>query len=97
MIGYEFAHNFRAGIEAAYTGNQFLDDGRRTPGYLFMAAMARFDIKHIAFVLNCENLLDYRQTKKETILDPPFTNPIFHQLWAPIDGRVVNFSVRLTF
>ena len=97
VIGYEFAHNFRAGIEAAYTGNQFLDDGRRTPGYLFMAAMARFDIKHIAFVLNCENLLDYRQTKKETILDPPFTNPIFHQLWAPIDGRVVNFSVRLTF
>lgn len=97
VVGYEFAHNFRAGIEAAYTGNQFLDDGRHTPGYLFMAAMARYDIKHVAFVLNCENLLDYRQTKKETIVDPPFANPVFHQLWAPIDGRVVNFSVRFTF
>ncbi len=97
VIGYEFAHNFRAGIEAAYTGNQFLDNGRRTPGYLFMATMARYDIRHIAFVLNCENLLDYRQTKKESIVEPPFTNPVFHQLWAPIDGRVVNFSVRFTF
>jgi outer membrane receptor for ferrienterochelin and colicin len=96
VIGYEFAKNFRAGIEAAYTGNQFLDDGRHTPGYLFMAAMARFDVKRFAFVLNCENLLDYRQTKKETIIDPPITNPVFHQLWAPIDGRVVNFSIRIT-
>jgi outer membrane receptor for ferrienterochelin and colicins len=97
LLSYEFTHNFRAGIEAAFTGRQYLDDASRTPGFLFMAAMARFDLRPFAFVLNCENLLDYRQTKKESIVDPPFSNPVFRQLWAPIDGRVVNFSIRITF
>jgi len=95
IIAYEFSHNFRAGIESAYTGKQYLDDGSQTPGYLFVAAMMRYDYKKFSFVLNCENLLDYRQTKKESIVIPPVTNPMFKQLWAPIDGRVVNFSVRI--
>ena len=95
IIAYEFTHNFRAGIESAYTGKQYLDDGSRTPGYLFVAAMMRYDYRKLSFVLNCENLLDYRQTKKESIVIPPVTNPMFRQLWAPIDGRVVNFSVRI--
>jgi outer membrane receptor for ferrienterochelin and colicin len=95
IIAYEFSHNFRAGVESAYTGSQFLEDGSRTPGYLFVAAMMRYDYKNLSFVLNCENLLDYRQTKKESIVIPPTTNPTFKQLWAPIDGRVVNFSIRI--
>ena len=95
IVAYEFSDKFRAGIESAYTGKQYLDDGTRTAGYLFMAAMMRYDLKNISFVLNCENLLDYRQTKKETIVIPPTSNPMFRQLWAPIDGKVVNFSIRI--
>jgi outer membrane receptor for ferrienterochelin and colicin len=95
IVAYEFSHRFRAGVESAYTDKQYLDDGSRTQGYLFMAAMMRYDIKNISFVLNCENLLDYRQTKKEEIVIPPYNNPTFRQRWAPIDGRVVNFSIRI--
>lgn len=96
VLAYEFSDNFRAGIEAAFTGKQYLDDGSRTPAYLFMAAMLRYDIGKLAFVLNCENIFDYRQTRKESILLPPVNNPRFKQLWAPLDGRVANLSVRLT-
>ena len=95
VIAYEFSGNFRAGIEAAYTGKQYLDDGRKTSPYLFIAGMMRYDIKNISFVLNCENLLDYRQTRKETIFTGPVTNPIFKQIWAPLDGRVINLSVKI--
>jgi outer membrane receptor for ferrienterochelin and colicins len=95
VVSYEFSDHFRTGIELAYTGKQYLDDGSRTPGYLFAAAMMRYDYRMFSFVLNCENLLDYRQTRKENIVIPPFTNPGFRQLWAPIDGRVINFSVRI--
>lgn len=95
VIGYEFSKNFRAIVEAAYTGNQYLDDGTQTPSYLFAAAMLRYDAGHFSFVLNCENLFDYRQTKKEAIVIPPYTNPRFKQLWAPIDGRVVNLSIKI--
>jgi iron complex outermembrane receptor protein/outer membrane receptor for ferrienterochelin and colicins len=55
----------------------------------------RYDYKKLSFVLNCENLLDYRQTKKEDIIIPPTNNPQFKQIWAPLDGRVINFSIRL--
>ncbi|MER3497480.1 MAG: TonB-dependent receptor [Chitinophagaceae bacterium] len=95
VLAYEFSKNFRAGIEAAFTGRQYLDDGRKTPAFLFVAAMMRYDYKMFSFVLNGENLFDYRQTKKENIVFPPYNNPSFKQLWAPIDGRVINFSVRV--
>lgn len=95
VLAYELTDHFRAGIEAAFTGKQYLDNGTRTPAYPFVAAMMRYDIHLFSFVLNCENLLDYRQTKKEDIIILPIANPSFKQLWAPIDGRVVNLSMRI--
>jgi outer membrane receptor for ferrienterochelin and colicin len=95
-LAYEFSESFRAGIEAAFTGRQYLDNGKRTPAYLFMAAMVRYDLHQVSFVLNCENLLDYRQTRKESIVSGGPENPRFSQLWAPIDGRIINLSVRVT-
>lgn len=97
VVAYEFSSHFRAGVEAAYTGKQYLDDGSTTPGYLFAAAMIRYDIKNIALVLNCENLFDYRQTREEDIVYGPVSNPSFKQIWAPIDGRVINLSARINF
>jgi outer membrane receptor for ferrienterochelin and colicins len=95
VASYEFSESFRAGIEAAYTGNQYLDNSTRTPGYLFMAAMVRYNIKNVSFVLNCENLLDYRQSKKEQIVFPPYNNPSFPDIWAPLEGRVINLSINI--
>jgi len=97
VIAYEFSDHFRAGVEASYTGKQYLDDGSKTPGYLFAAAMIRYDIKKVALVLNCENLFDYRQTRKESIVYGSVSNPLFKQIWAPIDGRVLNLSARINF
>lgn len=97
VVSYEFTKRFRACIEAAYTGKQYLDNGKTSPSYPFVAAMVRYDIKHFSFVLNCENLLDYRQSEKGPIINPPFTNPTFDQLWAPIDGRVANLSVKISW
>ena len=95
VIAYVFSDKWRAGIEAATTGKQYLDDGFTTPAYLFAAGMIRYTKGRITIVLNGENLLDYRQTKKETIVIAPLTNPRFKQLWAPIDGRVINLSMLL--
>ncbi len=97
VIAYEFTPYFRAGVEASYTGKQYLDNGSQVPGYLFAAAMVRYDIKNVALVLNCENIFDYRQTRKESIVYGNMTNPSFKQVWAPIDGRVVNLSARINF
>jgi iron complex outermembrane receptor protein/outer membrane receptor for ferrienterochelin and colicins len=62
---------------------------------MFMAALIerKFGSK-VSVVLNCENLLDYRQSNHETLYTGTITNPTFKPLWAPIDGRVVNLSLR---
>ncbi len=85
--------NWGAGVETSYNGYQYRDDGSRTSDYFFMAASVNFTTGHFKFVLNCENLLDYRQTKYESIVSGDPANPNFQKLWAPIDGRAVNFSV----
>ena len=97
VISYEFSKRFRACIEAAYTGKQYLEDGSQTPSFPIIAGMIRYDVGRFSFVLNCENYFDYRQTKKESIVIPPYTNPSFKQLWAPIDGRVANLSMKIKF
>jgi outer membrane receptor for ferrienterochelin and colicins len=93
IIAYEFSKSFRAGIESSYTGKQYLDNGATTTPYLFAAAMVRLNVGKAAFVLNCENLFDYRQNKNSSIVQAPYTNPSFPEIWAPLDGRVVNLSV----
>lgn len=97
VIAYEFSEHFRAGIEAAHTGKQWLEDGSTTSPYLFAAAMMRYNVGKLAFVLNCENLLDYRQNKKNAVVFPPYTNPVFPEIWAPLDGRVLNLSMYVRF
>ena len=97
VIAYEFSKHFRAGIEAAYNGKQYLNDGTIKQDYVFAAAMMRYSFKHISIVLNGENLFDFRQSKQESIIVPAtdYTNPTFKEIWAPIDGRVINLSVML--
>jgi iron complex outermembrane receptor protein/outer membrane receptor for ferrienterochelin and colicins len=86
---------FRVGLEGSYNGFQYRDDGTKTPDYLFMAGLIEKKFaKHFTIVLNCENILDYRQSKKEALYSGTLSNPQFKTLWAPIDGRVLNLAFR---
>jgi outer membrane receptor for ferrienterochelin and colicins len=95
LISTEIGKHFRTGIESSFIGKQYLDDGAKTDAYVLIACMIRYTIGKINIVLNGENLLDYRQSKKETVVFPPYNNPRFPELWAPSDGRVINLSVQL--
>ncbi|MCX6331024.1 MAG: TonB-dependent receptor [Bacteroidetes bacterium] len=95
VFAYEFNEDFRAGIESSYTGTQYLDNGTQTEAYLFTAIMLRYNIGKASFVLNCENLFDKRQNKNGSLVIPPLTNPSFPEIWAPLDGRVINLSMHL--
>lgn len=88
-------NGIRFGIEGSYNGPQYREDYSKTRGYLFVAAMIEKKIgEHIGIVLNGENLLDFRQSKYEALYTGTITHPVFKPLWAPIDGRVINLSVK---
>jgi iron complex outermembrane receptor protein/outer membrane receptor for ferrienterochelin and colicins len=95
LISTEIGDNFRTGIESSFVGSQFLDNGSQTKSYVMMAFMMRYNAGIFSFVLNGENLLDYRQSKQEPVVFPPYNNPSFPELWAPLDGRVINLSVQI--
>lgn len=97
IIAYEEEGAWRVALEGSYSGFQYRDDGTRTPDYFFMAAMIEKKFKYASIVLNCENLLDERQTKHESIVIGSVSNPTFKPLWGPIDGRVINLSLVLRF
>jgi outer membrane receptor protein involved in Fe transport len=96
----EFGERFGAGIEASYTGQQYLSDGTTTPGYPIVAALLRYRTGPWTIVLNGENLFDYRQTRRERVVLPTggsYASPLFRELWAPVEGRVVNLSLNWKF
>jgi len=96
----EFSEHFGAGIEASYTGQQYLSDGTTTPSYPVVAALVRYRTGPWTIALNGENLFDYRQTRLERVVLPvagSFTSPVFRELWAPVEGRVLNLSLDWRF
>ncbi len=92
---YEREGKWRVGLEASYNGYQYREDYSKTPSFLFMAAMAekKFGPKW-SLVLNCENLLDERQSRHEALYSGSIADPSFKTLWGPIDGRIVNLCLR---
>lgn len=95
VVVHELGEQWRFGLEGSYTGTQFRDADTKTPGYMFIAALVERKFGDaFSIVLNCENLLDYRQSRHEVLYSGSITNPVFKPLWAPIDGRVVNLSLR---
>jgi outer membrane receptor for ferrienterochelin and colicins len=96
----EVSEHFGAGIEASYTGQQYLSDGTTTPAYPIVAALLRYRTGPWTVVLNAENIFDYRQTRHERVVRPvggSFSSPLFRELWAPVEGRVVNLSLNWRF
>lgn len=95
LVTYELSEKFKVGFELSYIDKQYLDNGNTTIPYVIGAAMINYKVKKISFVLNCENLFDFRQSKHEPVVFPPSTNPSFSEIWAPLEGRVANLSIML--
>lgn len=92
-LGTELGKHWRAGIEAAWSGQQRRFDGTWTRDQLFMAAMIGYHSGRWTVALNGENITDVRQTRWERIVSGTPSRPVFAPLWAPIDGRVINLSL----
>lgn len=94
-LAYEIENKWRFGIENSSVANQYINATQKARNYWFWAAMVEKKFKHFSIVLNCENLFDVRQSRFESIVIGSTSAPQFKGLYAPIDGRIVNLSVRV--
>jgi iron complex outermembrane receptor protein len=92
----EEAH-WKIGLEAFYFGNQYLENGDKTPNYWLLGASAQKEFGHFTIALNIENILDIRQTKYQNIVTGSINNPVFNELYAPLDGIVGNVVLKFDF
>lgn len=86
--------HWKIGLEAFYFGNQYRENGTRTPNYWLLGASAQKGFGHLTVALNFENILDKRQTKYESIVNGSISNPNFNELYAPLDGFVGNIVLK---
>ncbi|NKB32825.1 MAG: TonB-dependent receptor plug domain-containing protein [Pseudomonadales bacterium] len=93
---YEREDDFRIGLEAYYFGQQALTDGSRGRDYwIFGLMMEKVFTDQYSLFLNFENFTDTRQTRYEQIYSGTLTDPMFNDIFAPLDGFVINGGIKL--
>jgi len=95
VLMYEMEDKLKIGLEAYYYSSQKLNDGTTGRAYWLCGMMAERLWEHFSIFINFENLLDTRQTKFDTIYTGSITNPVFRDIYAPVDGFVVNGGIKL--
>ena len=97
---FENAKWGRVGLEFDYTGRQAIaDDPFRTVSraYFSFNALAELRFNRTSVFLNAINLTNVRQTRFDPLIRPgpgPGGNPIT-DVWASLDGRIVNVGIRI--
>jgi outer membrane receptor for ferrienterochelin and colicins len=94
VLMYEIEDKWKIGAEAYYFSPQKLNDGARGKAYWTAGFMAERIWERFSLFINFENLTDTRQTRFDTIYTGTVTSPVFRDIYAPLDGFVVNGGIK---
>ena len=92
---YEIEKKWKIGSELYYFSSQQLSDGSTGRGYWLSGLVAERLWKKFSLYINFENFGDTRQTKFESIYTGTITNPGFKDIYAPLEGFVVNGGIKI--
>ncbi|TKC05380.1 TonB-dependent receptor [Pedobacter polaris] len=94
VLMYELEDEWKIGLEAYTFSKQLLNDGTTGKNYLITGFMAEKLWKRFSIYINFENFLDARQTRFDTIYTGTLSNPQFRDIYAPLDGFVMNGGIK---
>ena len=95
VLFYEIEDKWKVGLEAYYFDRQKLSDGKTGRDYWVCGFMAEKLWEKISVYVNFENFLDARQTRFDNIYTGTQTNPVFRDIYAPLDGFVFNGGIKI--
>lgn len=95
VLMYEVEEKWKLGAEAYYYSKQTLNDGAMGKSYWIFGFMAEKLWEQFSVYINFENFSDTRQTRFDTIYTGSVSNPIFRDIYAPLDGFVINGGLKL--
>lgn len=94
---FEKERDFKTGIEAYYTGKQFLSDGFKTKDFFEVGFFAEKTFGKYSIFFNAENLTDVRQSRYTPVVFPPHQTPTFAEIYTHTEGRVFNGGIKIRF
>ena len=92
---YEVEEKWKLGLEAYYFSRQLLNDGSYGRSYWVTGFMAEKIWESISLFINFENFLNTRQSRFDAIYSGTIDNPVFRDIYAPVEGFVVNGGVKV--
>ncbi len=95
VLMFEKDEKLKIGLEAYYFSPQKLSDGAIGKSYWTFGLMGEKVWEHFSIFINFENFTDTRQTKFDTIYTGSISNPTFRDIYAPVDGFVVNGGIKI--
>lgn len=95
VLMYEVEDKWKLGAEAYYYSKQSLNDGTTGKPYWIFGFMAEKLWDSFSLYINFENYTDTRQTRFDSINSGTVTNPVFRDIYAPLDGFVVNGGLKI--
>lgn len=97
VLMYEVEESWKVGLEAYYFSPQTLSDGSLGKEYWICGFMVEKIWEHVSLFANFENFLDARQTRFDSIYSGTVTNPVFKDIYAPVDGFVINGGIKVSW
>ena len=95
VLVYEIEESLVIGLEGYYYGPQDLNDGTTGQDYWIFGLMTEKKWEDFSIFLNFENFTDTRQTGFDTIYTGSISDPQFRDIYAPVDGFVINGGVKI--
>lgn len=95
VLMYEIEEKVKMGLEAYYFSPQLLNDGAIGKEYWLFGFMVEKIWESFSLFINFENFGNTRQTKFDTIYTGSMSNPTFRDIYAPVDGFVVNGGIKI--
>ncbi|WP_114782412.1 TonB-dependent receptor [Botryobacter ruber] len=95
VLMLEKEDNFRIGLEAYYFSQQRLTNGGTGQDYWINGIMIEKMFERFSLFLNFENIFDTRQSRFGSIYTGSINRPEFNEIYAPVDGRVINGGIKL--
>lgn len=95
VLMYEIEDKLKLGLEAYYYSRQQLNDGTFGKAYWITGFMAEKLWEKLSVFVNFENFTNTRQTRFDTIYTGTIDNPVFRDIYAPVEGFVINGGIKL--
>jgi iron complex outermembrane receptor protein len=97
VLMFEVEDKWKVGLEAYYFSKQLLNDGSYGRPYWITGFMAEKLWEKFSVFINFENFTDTRQSRFDTTFSGSIDNPVFKDIYAPVEGFVVNGGIKLRF